>query len=92
MVEKKTLNKTFISLLISYWIYSLIDVICYLHDCNIIHRDIEPSNIFISYNQSIKLDDFGLSRHIGETNTSNLFLAYFGFFYETKVHILIGLD
>ncbi|CAF4713417.1 unnamed protein product, partial [Rotaria sp. Silwood2] len=46
----------------------LIDVIEYLYKCNIIHRDIRPTNIMVDvYGKRIKLIDFGFAKEF-ETN------------------------
>ena len=48
--------------LISYYFRQLISCIEYIHTLGIAHRDIKPENILISsYNNKIKLIDFGLS-------------------------------
>jgi serine/threonine protein kinase len=35
----------------------------FLHDKGILHRDIKPGNILVHYDGTLKLTDFGLSRH-----------------------------
>ena len=44
----------------------------YIHQNNIIHRDIKPKNIFIKNDFQIKIGDFGLSRTIIDGNTKAL--------------------
>jgi serine/threonine protein kinase len=59
--------------------YKIIKGICsglkYLHERDIIHRDLNPDNILIDATMTPKIADFGLSRLLGEqksyTVTSN---------------------
>jgi cyclin-dependent kinase 2 len=44
--------------------FSIIDAIDYLHENNIMHRDLKPQNILINTaGDTIKIADFGLARH-----------------------------
>lgn len=42
-----------------YYFHQLIDVIEYLHDKGISHRDLSPENILLDENHNLKLIDFG---------------------------------
>jgi cell division cycle 2-like protein len=43
-------------------IRSIAEGINFLHNNDIMHRDIKPSNVFIDFNSTIKIGDFGSSR------------------------------
>ena len=45
-----------------------LDALKYLHDNNIIHRDISLDNILLGKNNTIKISDFGISAKIKEKN------------------------
>lgn len=49
--------------LVQYIVRQIIYGLTYLHQLGYIHRDIKPENILVSYNNSIKIGDFGLSIH-----------------------------
>ncbi|CAN0255484.1 unnamed protein product, partial [Hapterophycus canaliculatus] len=36
----------------------------YVHACGLIHRDLKPANCFLMRDGTVKIGDFGLSRHI----------------------------
>ena len=44
------------------WFLELCEVIKYLHQCHILHRDLKPLNIFLTIDNHIKLGDFGISK------------------------------
>lgn len=40
----------------------IFEALLFMHDKNIIHRDIKPQNIFFSKENEVKMGDFGVSR------------------------------
>ena len=58
--------------LIRYLTYQLCKAIKYLHDQNIIHRDVKPENLLITENMELKLCDFGFARLISGSCTEKL--------------------
>jgi len=44
------------------WFYQLAEAVCYIHQRDVIHRDIKTQNIFLADDLSLRLGDFGLSR------------------------------
>lgn len=57
----------------------LVKAVAYLHERGVVHRDLNPGNIFINSNNDIKLGDFGSGKH---TRILNL-LTIFCFFSKT---------
>ena len=58
--------------LIRHLIYQLCKAIKYMHDQNIIHRDVKPENLLITENMELKLCDFGFARLISGSCTEKL--------------------
>ncbi|XP_048458666.1 cyclin-dependent kinase-like 5 isoform X2 [Rhincodon typus] len=53
------------------YIYQLIKAIHWCHKNDIVHRDIKPENLLISYNDMLKLCDFGFARNLSEGSSAN---------------------
>ncbi|CAD8161338.1 unnamed protein product [Paramecium pentaurelia] len=64
LLEYKQNNEYLNETLIIDWFTQLCLAVKYLHDQNIIHRDIKTQNIFITKDNFIKLGDFGIAKEI----------------------------
>ena len=49
---------------ITVLLYKLLCALNFLHEANVIHRDIKPCNILVDTTCDIKICDFGLSRSL----------------------------
>ncbi|XP_037425006.1 disease resistance protein RGA5-like [Triticum dicoccoides] len=62
--------------------YQIIKGICegvhYLHQHRIIHRDLKPQNVLLDDNMIPKIADFGLSRHLSESQSRDITENKFG--------------
>lgn len=50
--------------LLANYLKQILSGLSYLHEHGILHRDIKPRNILVDHRGSLKLTDFGLSRHL----------------------------
>lgn len=54
-----------------HWIAQIVLGLEYLHANGVLHRDIKPANIFLMRDGTVKLADFGMSRHFHEIEDPN---------------------
>ncbi len=45
-------------------VLQILDAVAHMHSKNMIHRDIKPSNIMITSDNTVKLIDFGIAKHL----------------------------
>ena len=53
------------------YLVQIMEGVYFLHQNNVIHNDIKPSNILFSSDDNIKLCDFGISKHETSTSTTS---------------------
>jgi serine/threonine protein kinase len=46
---------------VRYWLVQLIGACSYMHEQNVIHRDLKLGNIFLDHRMDVKVGDFGLA-------------------------------
>ncbi|CAI9776088.1 unnamed protein product [Fraxinus pennsylvanica] len=51
-----------------YFIYQLLRGLKYVHSANVLHRDLEPSNLLLNANCDLKIGGFGLAGTTSETD------------------------
>lgn len=66
----RNLNRNLAEAECKYWMRQLCSAICYLHNRNIIHRDIKLENLLIDANRCLKLCDFGFTKMLTTTTTT----------------------
>ena len=49
-------------------VYNSLCSIAFLHEANVMHRDMKSSNLLINSDFNVKVGDFGLSRTIPQSN------------------------
>lgn len=50
-------------------VHDCLQALRFLHQNNVVHRDIKPDNLFITHDLRVKIGDFGISRSLPENLT-----------------------
>uniref|UniRef100_A0A7E4W2J0 non-specific serine/threonine protein kinase n=2 Tax=Panagrellus redivivus TaxID=6233 RepID=A0A7E4W2J0_PANRE len=50
---------------ILYMFEQMCSAVAYLHDNNVLHRDLKTANVFLTLDRNVKLGDFGISKLMG---------------------------
>lgn len=66
--RKKEQGEYFPEKLILNWFLQIALALKHIHDRKILHRDIKTSNIFLTFNGTVKIGDFGISKLLDNTN------------------------
>jgi len=53
----------------------MLEGLSYLHERRYIHRDVNPSNILISFSGTLKISDFGFCKPIGSSDNGSFSMS-----------------
>ena len=68
LLKRKTLSET----ALNYFVKQILEGLCYIHRCKIVHMDIKPDNILINGNLEAKITDFSISCSYSSLHPENL--------------------
>jgi len=77
--QQKSLNQNFPEETVMWYLYQIISAVDYIHDQQILHRDIKSLNIFSTKAGLLKLGDFGLAKRLDAFGLANSVLNLFIF-------------
>jgi len=64
-------SRRFDESIVKFWGCQIADGLTYLHESNIIYRDLKPENLLLDENGNIKITDFGMSKKLNEDRTNS---------------------
>ena len=66
--KQKSLKSPFAEDLVFNWFRQLISGLKYMKEIKILHRDLKPNNVFLTFDNKIKIGDFGLAKMLDTTH------------------------
>lgn len=79
LAPKKKMLQGMNESLAKFYIASLVLALEYLHDNNIVYRDLKPENVFVDETGFIKLGDFGFAKMLEDTGRTYTFCGTPGY-------------